>query len=151
MADIEYRVIAVRRAYRYRAMRGAVFFPLFGANWLRRTPEESLSKLRRMWYKRIRSLKKAGWARLPDELATQYMRNCPPFGVITKSSARCCNVALLCPFCYARRYVLESFLAVERVLYGGTDPAAKPAPGWNLVEFRRPSRCRRRTCRWSAS
>jgi hypothetical protein len=91
-----------------RAMRGSVFFPIFKGKWHKDVPR-AYHKLRRLWHRVVNELKEAGWAALDGERARQYMRNCPPFGVTTRSTTMPCQRRLICPFCWARYYTASVY------------------------------------------
>lgn len=131
LSDYKFPVHAVRNAYRYRAMRAAVFFPVFGHDWFTHDVVDLLDDLRRRWKKRLRSLAKAGWQPTSSgksllKVQYQYLRNCPPFGVKTSVVSKPCSRPLICPFCWARAFVQTPFMRMEALLYGVTDPKAKP-------------------------
>jgi len=135
-----FEVTKVRWACRYMACRGAVLTRIFGKDWPSYGVPEAMGRLRRMWHKKLMLLEQAGWSRLKSRLNMQYMRNCPPFGVTTDDKSRRCDVQLLCPFCYARRNVLDSFMQLEMALFGSFHPQAKlvlPHKDLRLIEFTR--------------
>jgi hypothetical protein len=134
--DFHYKVLDVRHSSRYKAMRSAVYFPIFGDGWIRKWGVGGTAvRLTGLWRKRVLELRNAGWHPFESRIDRQYARNCPPFGVIATTTARACGRAMVCPLCYARRYVLKSFLHLEEVLFGGTHPLAKPREDLRLVEF----------------
>lgn len=140
--DLIYRITEVRGAERYNAQRRAVLTGAFrSTGWTREGNKSiiaSMNSLRRLWQKRLADLKAAAWGPLAKESHHCFMRNCPPFGVLThKITSKPCKRTRVCPFCYARQTVLEMFLFFERELYGGTDPASRVArlEGRQLVEF----------------
>ena len=136
MGFYEYDVTSIRRAFRYKAARSVVLNPLFGRWWLKQDIPEVLSKLRRLWHKRLLVLQKAGWTRLAvGNGKFPYAANCPPFGVTTDQQGRVCKL-LACPFCHARK-ALDAFMQLERVLYGSFEPEATPRRSdVVLVDFR---------------
>jgi hypothetical protein len=101
-----YRVSGIIGTRSARAQRAAVLTPLEGLAWTDRAIEAKTYRLRSRWLGRIRELERAapaGWGQ-PD---WTYMRNCPPFGVMTTQEglAKPCGKRRVCPFCYAREYV----------------------------------------------
>jgi hypothetical protein len=85
-----------------------------------------MKKLRSLWHKQLRIMQQAGWVKLKNgNRNLVYASNCPPFGVLTKQSARCCKLSF-CPFCYARSNVLTPFMRLERAIYGSYEPDAQP-------------------------
>jgi hypothetical protein len=141
--DVAYKILSVRKAYRYESTRRAVLTPLLGPGWHRHGVAGALVRLRLLWREKLEELRDADWPPALDELNFHYMRNCPPFGVHSaQMGLRCCRHRSLCPFCYARDRVLAPFMHMETAAYGGTDPSdrenggwKKMPPGWRLVEF----------------
>lgn len=143
MPDFNFKVTSVYQATRHHATRAAVMYPLFGNAY--RTGmgfDVGTSKLISLWRRRLGDLKKAGWGPLNGKVSNhQYMRNCPPQGVMTEDRSYPCNQARICPHCWAREYVLPGYMFLERMLYGSTDPLdsdgakKRPPPGIHLVSF----------------
>lgn len=124
MPDLTFNLEKVLDSYRYKAARACVFTPLLGNTWFRDGNEgiaridEAIGKVQRMWRHRLVELRAAGnWKALAPKQALQYMRNCPPFGVVTTDRAYACDRGLICPFCYARNYAIKAFKQVEDFLY----------------------------------
>ena len=135
-----HRVVKVYNATRYKACRGAVLTSIFGRGWMSWGVDEAMRRLRRLWHKKLVELSHEGWERLQDGAKHQYLRNCPPFGCESADSAQRCDVKLICPFCWARRFTLDPFMKVEAALFGGFHPKAKLAmaqPNLTLIEFTR--------------
>lgn len=156
--DYRYDIESIREAYRYRALRMAVFTPLFGKDWIeagcskaraKDCAVDHLHKLRTLWRARLGELREAGWPPVQDGKGLQFLRNCPPFGCHTGKAAYPCRRRQVCPFCYARLYVLAAFRHLEDFAFGGTDPAAegggwvKAPAGLKLVEFQQRATTRR--------
>lgn len=143
MGYYDYDVASVRQAYRYKAARSAVLNPLLGRWWHSTDVAGAMKKLRSLWHKHLRIMQQAGWVKLSNgNRNLVYAANCPPFGVMTKQSARCCKLSF-CPFCYARSNVLTPFMRLERAIYGSYEPDAKPLrDDLVMVDF-----CTKRTLR----
>lgn len=124
MPDFAFDVVGVRRAARWHAARAAVLWECLGPRVGEYGVEENLAKLRKRWHYRLFQLADAGLDVSKGRL--QYMRNCPPFGVTTDTKAWCCNRPFICPFCWARRCVIAPLIDLERILWGSTNPKAKP-------------------------
>ena len=139
-----FQITCIRQSMRNRAMRMAVLYPLLG-RWLDdknkeatdRSIIEAMSQLRRIWHARLIELREVGWTWLRQSRNFTRVWNCPPFGVNTSSSYKYrCDRRMLCPFCYARSYVLKIFSLFERTLYVDRKPTTKPEKeGWTLVSF----------------
>lgn len=135
MPDFHYEILDDQLGWCARAMRAAVFGPLFGPNWRGWPAARPHDKLRRLWHRALLRFMEAGWTALESDGRDgnkyhQYLRNCPPFGVETRARGRVCNKALLCPFCWARAYVQEPYRHLERLLDAGVPEDTV------LVEFR---------------
>lgn len=118
-----YAPTQVYTAYRHRASFRSVLTPIFGKTWARggdRGIISALAKLREMWRARLLAYRGLGWAPTAAK-GLAYMANCPPFGVETDDAGRCCRRPLVCPFCFAREYVLGPFRDAERHLFGSAD------------------------------
>jgi len=122
-------VTKIRGANRHRAARGAVFSSLISKAQSACSVDAKLELIRTLWFHKLLRLHKAGWANLKSLKNLVYMRNCPPFGVITPDKAHCCRKAFICPFCYARERVTESFIRAETVLYGVSGKFREAGPG----------------------
>lgn len=71
-------------------------------------------KLRRLWYRRLMTLRKAGWERVQTK-ALQWMRNCPPAGLWDAGPPMdTCDHADLCPFCWGRLRVEPFYAWLDR-------------------------------------
>lgn len=145
MPDFDYVVTAVRDAYRHRTSRKAVLLPLLGKtapgsfNDLRMI-DEAMYQLRQLWHRRIEQMRNAGWLPAQSDKHVQFLRNCPPCGVQTNLYLHECGRSILCPFCYARDYVLKPFLHIEVALFGrigapGVPLNPKAPPNRKLIQF----------------
>lgn len=133
--DFSFPVARVYHGYRQRAARGAVLFPAVPGRTLH-TDEglvAALSRLRRAWRRQLAVLREAGWAPAATPRDLQYLRNCPPFCVATGQASRRCGRAMLCPFCWARRYVLAAFDHMDGLMFPGTGRRLS-TPGTVLLE-----------------
>ena len=149
--DLKFKCTQLRNGSRFKAMRAAVLTPILNnVEWLKSLPESAyagLSTVRQAWKRRLYDLQEANWFPVakpdPDVSKYQmsYLRNCPPFGVLTQLHARPCKRRAICPFCYARSYVGEPYVLLEKFLFGekhvGPDGKwVKAKKGCNLLEFR---------------
>lgn len=142
--DTRFHVQTVRMASRWKATRYAVFSSILTPAWKAedRGVGWALDKLYYFWRERLDSLRNEGWAPAQDDTDFTYLRNCPPFGVTTVlAGRRRCKRSTVCPFCYARDYVLKAYVRLEEFAFGGMDPTTpgtgwkKPPPGLHLVEY----------------
>jgi len=79
---------------------------------------EATLKLIEQWRARVYALRAEGWKR-PTGKSLIYTLNCPPVGVLTnRQKLRPCNQYAVCPFCWCRRYVEETFNRLENAYYG---------------------------------
>ena len=66
------------------------------------------------WRARVYVLRTEGWKRPTTGKNLIYTLNCPPIGVLTnRQKLRPCNQYAVCPFCWSRHYVEETFDALE--------------------------------------
>lgn len=79
---------------------------------------ESTLQLIEQWRGRVHALRGEGWERAVGKNLI-YTLNCPPVGVLTnRQKLRPCNQYAVCPFCWCRRYVEETFNRLEYAYYG---------------------------------
>ncbi len=125
MADVEFQFYGVPNRYQDIVQRMAVLYPFRGqsrnSDDVRRQTQEMLDQ----WRARIGSLTSAGWephlgARSQHSIS--FVRNCKPTFAISGHRTRCCNLNMLCPFCYAR-WVREIWMAIDADF-----PAPDPIP-----------------------
>jgi hypothetical protein len=129
MKQPEYEITLVRQAARHRALRLAVFSSIFGnTRWLKKRDVftsilDALDTVRSLWQKRVYELRDDNWLPTQTQIGLNHLLWCPPFGVkTTNMSMRCCNRRLVCPFCYARAYVMPLYMRMEKILYASTKP-----------------------------
>ncbi len=115
--DNPFVITKVREAYRHRACRRAVLIPLIGPRAVADI-KKHFDDLRRMWHASLYGMRAVNWEPILSEKNLNYMRKCPPFGVVTNVKAKCCRRSAYCPFCYARERILVPFCRMERILYG---------------------------------
>ena len=113
-----FRINRVYDSYASRAARSAVMRPILHVAGEKRSAEKDFSALRLCWYNRVLALKEAGWKILRSDKDAGFMMNCPPFSVKTGTKAIPCGRTSVCPFCYARYWVIRPFRAAEKVLFG---------------------------------
>lgn len=149
-------MVNVARAAKWQAARIAVL-GAFGRDWT--APGQcapifqALERLRTAWIIQLRKLTELRWSGVSgdtvadDILNAKFMRQCPPFGVMLAGKGlRPCNRRNICPFCYARAYVVRSFEQLEKVLYGTNKPFKEGgdlfrcAGGWYATSVRKTRR-----------
>jgi hypothetical protein len=144
MTDVSFFLQRPWRSLRYAVARRAIM-PLaarLATNKPKSLPE-AIAMIQRRWRHRLFALRGTGWPRLESLLRTQYLRNCPPFGIdLEPNDRRPCRQFLLCPFCWARAYPLKAFARMEALLYDPEHPrrVRKDAPRcvtWFSVRVRR--------------
>jgi len=97
MTDFDYNIESVRQSWAWRTARSAVLNHAL-SSWRKDGPAKAMERLRSLWKMRLLDLRDAGLPRSAGK-DHQYLRNCPPFGVRTSVTGRCCQRALICPFC----------------------------------------------------
>lgn len=136
-----------------RAARWAVFTPLFGPRWRFQELHDVLARLRKLWHRRLDTLQEVGWSPSGNSAAfaadkrLQYVRNCPPFSVDLKDYGQTCNMPKLCPFCYARRFVIQPMQWLETILFKSS-PQLSRVRDLILVDFTTSIRFTRRDLNW---
>lgn len=74
--------------------------------------------LLKTWRARCQVLRKRGWKRIEDK-QWFYCVNCPPIGVATQHrKAFTCQNAQICPFCWCRQYVYDTYERLRFAFYG---------------------------------
>jgi hypothetical protein len=75
--------------------------------------------LLRRWRKRVDALHAAKWPELQADGKVQFVRNCPPAGIVigkeNDNLCQCCKLRAICPWCYMRQ-VAKVFNAVAKLL-----------------------------------
>jgi len=104
------------------AQKYALIPPLLGETYTDALFEPSetrkaLNKILTMWRDRLGELRKAGWGPVADR-GWIHHANCPPPFAYTKERARPCTKYLVCPFCWCRQVVAETYRRAEHALYG---------------------------------
>ena len=105
----------------YLAVQRAVLWPLAGCTTRDGLSEESRWRsLAWKWRRRVEALSDAEAPWLITGKRGAYAWSCPPPACFLKVKSQSCGKPLVCPFCYARRYVLEAYKAVWRLgeIYG---------------------------------
>jgi hypothetical protein len=112
----------IYNGFAHRACRSAVLWPLVCARPGEARPSvpDAYARLQGQWRQRVRVLKQSGWSVLNatakdnhENSKLQWFRNCPPFGVEPSVRARVCHRIRVCPMCYAREVVAETYRALE--------------------------------------
>lgn len=135
LADYEFTVESVRHGYGYNAGRAGIFNPLYGDGWTGWSPKLAYAKLRRLWHWQLSRLRSRGWDKVLDNQDHTYACNCPPFGIRCRDVSRWCARVPICPFCYARSYLISTYYALEKVIFGTKKHPHEVDPDWRLVEF----------------
>ena len=112
------------------AQRYAVLAPLVARGTRAGTQQQiirRMDRLRSMWIARCTALREAGWERLQTGKQWLYIAGCPPFSVMVDGPAfKPCKNTAICPFCWARNVVKETFERLEHACYvdlqGGIGP-----------------------------
>jgi hypothetical protein len=117
----------IKSALRHSACRSAVLFPVVGRSWPVEETYESMKRLRAYWCCRLQDWRALdNWDHehlFPGASCTfRTMECCPWFGLHYQVKSYTCRRPLVCPFCWARRYVLDPFVHLEKILYGSTKP-----------------------------
>lgn len=134
-ARYDLRVVKARKGYANHVGRAGVFNALYDRKWLAWGMRDSYQRLRKLWHWQLGRLRQGGWPCIQQGKDFGYACNCPPFGAICRDAPRYCRRPLVCPFCYARTYLMEPYRALERVLFGTREEPHEPDPKWRLVEF----------------
>lgn len=75
------------------------------------------------WRARLEQLRLEGWRPVSDKIGLIFLMNCPLVGVTTdQTGLRPCNHSNICPFCWARTYVMGPF---NRITHALLDPKSK--------------------------
>jgi hypothetical protein len=81
----------------------------------------------RLWRGRINELMAHRWRALPNIQKYIFAANCPPAGVrVQHKDLRSCHHRTICPWCWCRQNVRETFYRFSRVLYAGGDDVPYP-------------------------
>ena len=105
---------------------------------------KALIRLIKLWRERVGQLRKLEWRPVSKRGWIHHV-NCPPPFAYTRERSRPCTKYLVCPFCWSRGVVAETYKRAEFSLYGThrkykTDPQSgenvviKPKM-WDLVEI----------------
>ncbi len=122
MPLVDHGDIVPVQSHSARAARWAVLTPCCGAEWRQRPFPQMMKHLRHLWQRRVSSLADV----LTDpiradtyagRLAGTYWKNCPPFSTVTPPKTLRCSKRLICPFCYARDYVIKTMQVCQAALY----------------------------------
>jgi hypothetical protein len=94
----------------------------------------------------LERLRKRGWPPQQHPIGWARAVNCPPAGVLTRLFDRRppCRHRSLCPWCWCRQYVRDTYLNVEYAIYGtneifefnarsAREERALPQGSWNLL------------------
>lgn len=79
-----------------------------------------VAHLMRLWRRRVNLLAAHGWTPVREPLAYLYAVNCPPVGVRTNhKSLWTCKHRLVCPWCWCRHYVRDTYWRFSQALFSG--------------------------------
>jgi hypothetical protein len=135
--DVAFQVQHTRSGAMYHAGWKSVWGPLCSVReFTPKRAQENWDRIRELWHARLTGLRKAGWGPLQSDAAWIFMRNCPPFGVLTGKFMHLCHRTKLCPFCWGRHALLV-FVRACRVLYpkGEHKRGHEPYLGMRAIEF----------------
>lgn len=145
-SDISFRCRQILTSSRYHAARQAVLTPILTPSWIPDGVPAALRDVQHLWRRQVVRLYAQNWPYLQTDKALGYYRNCPPFGVWNDPPCRTCKRPLICPFCYARTFIIEPFKAFELALFGDLakrkplDPKLKLFEYTTKINFWRPGR-----------
>ena len=126
--DIKWELNFTPKSYRQTACRLCLIRRLYdGMDVKERTAASDRLAVRTSGLYRmlLTNLRNEGWDKLADDKKFQFIRNCPPVGVRTKTVAgQTCHQWHVCPFCWVRRNVLEPFKRMEAAFFA--DKGLKP-------------------------
>jgi hypothetical protein len=141
--DIDFAVRKVLTNARYVAARKILFGSVLKVPVPQRlsvdVAQQRENQTRGIWRNFVDRMVAEGWPAVwkdgvLNECRVQFIRNCPPVGLVTGTVAACCKIRMLCPYCYCRG-VMNLFDRLERLLWGGTDQLDAPSE-FKLLEFR---------------
>lgn len=79
----------------------------------------AILNIQKQWRVRLMDLRAEGWLRFSTPKDFNYAMNCPPVSVLTNQlQLTCCREYRVCPFCWARSYARDLYLAAEYAVYG---------------------------------
>lgn len=89
----------------------------------------------KLWRGRLNELAAHRWRAMPDLAKYVFAANCPPLGVRVSGGKelRPCSHRSVCPWCWCRKNVRETFYRFSRVLYAGAEDVPYP---YHLVLIR---------------
>jgi hypothetical protein len=104
----------------FHAVRNAIWKPLYAAKFKSKISATLVSRLTEqtmdLWRYRVHQLEATG---LPTfkEITARFSCNCPPvtaqFNVDYQGKVQSCQRHLICPWCWARRYVIQSWNLIQ--------------------------------------
>lgn len=148
-ADEDHNIESVFKEFRFRtitdtplsmAMKYALIHPLRSPGssdflFEDETVKSAIRKTQSDWRSQVISLGDEGWSPATG-IGLRVAVNCPPtfstFGIARgskRASNRACRKYLVCPFCWTRQVVRETFLCLEYDLYGSPRSQRHPAGG----------------------
>lgn len=110
--------IRLLRHPRYWAAHRAVTLPLAGFKPRYDDLPMAVERLRKRWWYRLRKMADHGIEPFTDAETLKRFGNCTSFGQFSDGKTpRFCNTPLLCPYCYARSYVIRIYDAIAQHLF----------------------------------
>jgi len=84
-------------------------------------------EVRELWRRRVLALRATGWSRLMKG-TVDFARNCPEAGFWLDRQLRLrpCGMQMICPWCWCRYYVHETFLRLKYALWRTVDTPTRP-------------------------
>lgn len=85
------------------------------------TVKTALRQVQQSWRDQVSELQRVKWSDMVKPAGWSVGVNCPPvFSLSKKPTPRTCHKYLVCPFCWSRQVVSETFFRLEYDLYGTT-------------------------------
>ena len=85
------------------------------------TVKTALRQVQQSWRDQVSGLQRVKWSDVVNPIGWRVGINCPPmFSLCKKPAPRPCHKYLICPFCWSRQVVSETFFRLEYDLYGTT-------------------------------
>lgn len=86
------------------------------------------------WRRRVLLLRSQGWSRVAGDVVG-YAQNCPETGVwIDRGSLKPCGLRTICPWCWCRYYVHETFWRLKYALWRTVEEPRTPAFQFDIYD-----------------
>ncbi len=120
MSNAKLEVLRVHHSHFLHSARLLSFTPVLGRMWTREPSHDAsvikaIRKIRLRRAIKLEEFRSLGWKPLQSASGFSFALGCPPFGVISNKVAKPCHRPLVCPFCFARQYVLDRLFELEEV------------------------------------